>query len=195
MNKQAFISTLRSSLPQLSPEELDDITNDFEEHFADAMAAGKSEQEICEELGDPREIARQYREGLLTSPSNVLYPQPVQQPEASTKPKATLNGAALATVIIMNLLLGLPIWISLYATLFGFWVGAGSIGVAAIVMFSVAVLQAGAIGLTLALFGLSLLSLTVLLIILMVYLTKWLSLGLVRYVRWNKRLVMGGQLA
>ena len=46
----------------------------------------------------------------------------------------------------------------------------------------------------LVLFGLALTALTILAVILMVYLTKWLSIGLGAYIRWNKKLVAGGSL-
>ncbi len=118
-------------------------------------------------------------------------------PPNSAKPlqaakKGTISGGALVAVILLNLFIGIPIWISLYSILFGFWVTAGSIGIAACVLFAVALLKAGMAGLILLLFALSLIALTILAIIFMVYLTKWLTMGLGAYIRWNRRLVRGG---
>lgn len=212
MNKIQFMQTLRQALPNVSQAELADIMTDFEEHFASGIAHGKSESEICAELGSPYEIAQQYQDALLTGTTTtripnpqpaaqqVLYPQPavaVQAPLASEQPKpsAKINEGALIAVIVLNLIIGIPVWISLFSTLAGLWAAAGGIGVAALVLFVVAIVQAGVTSLILALFGFSLTALTVLAVILMVYLTKWLCIGLVKYVRWNRNLVMGGSPA
>jgi len=96
---------------------------------------------------------------------------------------------------VFNLLIGLAIWISLFAVLISLWAAVGSIGAAAFTLFVVAFLQAGMVSLILALFGLALTALLILAVILMVYLTKWLAKGLYHYVRWNKRLVVGGAAA
>lgn len=37
-----------------------DILLDFEQHFSDGMAAGETEAQVCEKLGDVEEIAKQY---------------------------------------------------------------------------------------------------------------------------------------
>ncbi|MEA4890265.1 MAG: DUF1700 domain-containing protein [Clostridiaceae bacterium] len=119
------------------------------------------------------------------------------QSAASNKPfqaaeQTTVSGGALAAVILLNLFFGIPLWISIFSILFGFWVAAGSIGVAACVLFAVAILKAGMTSLILLLFALSLTALSILAVIFMVYLTKWLIMGLGAYIRWNRRLVRGG---
>ena len=209
MNKNQFMQTLKQALPHVSPTELSDIMADFEEHFASGLAHGKSEAEICSELGSPYEIAQQYQEGWSAvsvppaqppayKPSEqFLYPQAARAviPEPASKPAAQINEGALIAVILLNLLIGIPIWVSLFSTLAGLWAAAGGIGIAAAFLFAAAIVQAGVTSLILALFGLSLTALTVLTIILMVYLTKWLCIGLVKYVRWNRNLVMGGSPA
>lgn len=213
MNKIQFMQSLKLALPHVSPTELTDIMADFEEHFASGLAHGKSEAEICAELGSPYEIAQQYQEGMSTSysfppqtPQANTVQQPVQQvlyPQAAATEKqqqpvkgpSKINEGALVLVIVLNVLIGIPIWISLYSTLFGLWAAAGGIGVAAAVLFAVAIVQAGVTSLILALFGLAITALTVLAVILMVYLTKWLTIGLVKYIRWNRDLVMGGSPA
>ncbi|HBP38443.1 MAG TPA: hypothetical protein DD640_06830 [Clostridiales bacterium] len=222
MNKNQFMRLLQQELHDLGPTAVSDILADFEEHFASALALGKTEAEITTELGDPLEIAQQYKESAADdraarpSPTTPEYqhqdqdqapsgaaaqPLPrrahyadVPYPAAQVKPSmpTKINGAALLAVILLNVFLGIPIWISLYCTLFGFWVAAGSIGVAACVLFTVAILKSGIASLILVLFGIALTALTILAIILMVYLTKWLCIGLSRYVRWNRKWVTGG---
>jgi uncharacterized membrane protein len=199
MNKQQFMQILKQQLNVLSPSDVAEILADFEEHFASGLTSGKSEDEIAAELGSPYEIAQEYRDGAVAgAPPQRLTANPVPPPlppppsSFAAPVKRKLNEGALIVVILLNIFLGIPIWISLFSTLFGLWVTAGSLGIAAAVLFAVAIVQAGVASLILAMFGLSLTALTVLAIVLMVYLTKWLCLGLAAYVRWNRNLVMGG---
>jgi uncharacterized membrane protein len=137
------------------------------------------------------------------SPAAPVSPQPSAVPPpygptaapAAPQPAGKVNDTALILVILGNLFLGIPIWIALFSTLFGCWMAAGGIGVAAVVLFIVAIVQTGVTSAILALFGISMTALTILAVILMFFLSKWLVLGLVRYIKWNRRLVMGGQPA
>ena len=199
MNKNQFMRLLQQELHDLGPAAVSDILADFEEHFASALALGKTEADITAELGDPLEIAQQYKDSAADDRS--VRPSPGSEPNASAPgPAAQVNpakparikGDALLAVILLNVFLGIPIWVSLYCTLFGFWVAAGSIGVAACVLFTVAILKSGIASVILILFGIALTALTILAIILMVYLTKWLCIGLCHYVRWNRKWVTGG---
>jgi uncharacterized membrane protein len=214
MNKQQYLGILRQELTNLGPAAVNEIIRDFEEHYANGLANGKSEDEITSDLGSPTEIARQYLEGSYEGPpareeAKTAGPQAAGQTARMAEPvsrtgtevksaqpaKAKINETALVLVIILNILIGIPLWISLFATLFGCWVAAGGLGVAALVLFVLAIVQTGVAGLILALFGLSLTALAVLAIILMVYLSKWLVSGLIYYIRWNGKLVTGGQTA
>ncbi len=224
MNKNQFIQILQQELAKLGPAAVSEILADFEEHFTNGLARGKTESEISAELGDPYEIARQYidgtAEGLPVQPvgSSGRYQWSGHEPVAGASinepprewaegdrqtdrnlPKQSsekhLNETALIFVLVFNLLVGIPVWIGLFSILFGLWVAAGGVGVAACVLFTVAVLRVGITSLILALFGLSMAALLILAVILMVHATKWLIIGLCHYVRWNKKLIVGGGLA
>jgi len=52
MSRALFIARLRQGLKGLSPTEIDDIVLDYEAHFSDAVAAGRSETEVAASLGD-----------------------------------------------------------------------------------------------------------------------------------------------
>ena len=59
MNKEAFIDTLRRALyGKVSDYELTDHVSYYEDYIRQEMNRGRSEQEVLEELGDPRLIAR-----------------------------------------------------------------------------------------------------------------------------------------
>jgi uncharacterized membrane protein len=61
MTRAEFLDTLRRRLAGLHPSEIDELMGDYAAHFADGMAAGRSEAEIAEALGDPMRLARELR--------------------------------------------------------------------------------------------------------------------------------------
>jgi uncharacterized membrane protein len=61
MTKSQFLDTLRRRLAGLPQAEIDDLIADYATHFAEGMAAGRSEAEIAEALGDPLRLARELR--------------------------------------------------------------------------------------------------------------------------------------
>lgn len=60
MTKIEFLQQLYNLLGGLPADERDDIIADFEEHFSVGTSEGKSEEQICSELGDPKSCAAQY---------------------------------------------------------------------------------------------------------------------------------------
>lgn len=60
MKKIDFLNELYSYLSPLPKNERTEILDDFRAHFREAEAAGKSEEQICQELGTPFECAKQY---------------------------------------------------------------------------------------------------------------------------------------
>lgn len=60
INKNEFIEELKLQLRNLGINADSDIIEDFEQHFEQGIAAGLTETQICEQLGDVSEIAKQY---------------------------------------------------------------------------------------------------------------------------------------
>ena len=60
MNKKDFMELLGESLSTYGVSDAREILLDFEQHFEDGIAAGETEEQVCEKLGDPIEIAKQY---------------------------------------------------------------------------------------------------------------------------------------
>ncbi len=60
MKKIDFLNELYNYIRTLPQAERNEILNDFREHFREGELAGKTEEQICEELGSPFECARQY---------------------------------------------------------------------------------------------------------------------------------------
>jgi uncharacterized membrane protein len=61
MTRLEFLDTLRRRLSGLPQAEIDELISDYATHFADGMAAGRSEADIAAALGDPMRLARELR--------------------------------------------------------------------------------------------------------------------------------------
>jgi len=61
MTRLEFLDTLRRRLAGLPQSEIDELVGDYATQFADGMAAGRSEAEIADALGDPMRLARELR--------------------------------------------------------------------------------------------------------------------------------------
>jgi uncharacterized membrane protein len=59
--RQAFLNTLRAGLKGMPAAAVNDIIADYDMHFTDALAAGRTEQQAAERLGDPTRLARELR--------------------------------------------------------------------------------------------------------------------------------------
>ena len=123
MNKEAFIDTLRRALyGKVSDYELTDHVRYYEDYIRQEMNQGRSEQEVLEELGDPRLIARTILETSGMKAPEVEYTideEPADHTERDVKVhtfsgwKATLVMALIAAAVIamIVLLLGLAIYL------------------------------------------------------------------------------------
>ncbi|MDP2764001.1 MAG: DUF1700 domain-containing protein, partial [Brevundimonas sp.] len=61
MTRAEFMGRLRRGLVGMPAAAADDITADYEIHFEDGAAAGRSEAAVAEALGDPDRLARELR--------------------------------------------------------------------------------------------------------------------------------------
>jgi uncharacterized membrane protein len=61
MNQAEFLDTLRRRLAGMPAPEIDEVIDDYRRHFADAAAAGRSEEDVAAALGDPMRLARELR--------------------------------------------------------------------------------------------------------------------------------------
>lgn len=61
MTRAEFMARLRQGLVGMPMRAADEIASDYETHFQDGAAAGRSEAEICSALGDPDRLARELR--------------------------------------------------------------------------------------------------------------------------------------
>lgn len=67
MNKKDFMNKLSAYLGGISVEDREDVISDFEEHFNEGLAEGRTEEDIADSLGDPKALANQLRASILVS--------------------------------------------------------------------------------------------------------------------------------
>ena len=188
MNKQSYLLSLGGALQRLKPEERREILNDFEEHFANGLAGGKTEEEVARELGDPLSLAAQYTEGL---------PEPAKPVTAAGVASGILAGFAL---ILFDCIIAAPlvavmiaIWITFWSLVLVFL--AVSLALFAAPFITWGVLPGILSALGCFLLGIAALALTALAGIGMVFVTKWFFRGLAEYVKAHIRIIKGGARA
>ena len=119
MTKAEFLDTLRRRLSGLPPSEIDELVCDYAAHFADGMAAGRSEAEIAAALGDPMRLARELRAEVgfrrwetARTPANffaVLFGFLALMAVDFIFLLPLLGGLALFTILVGFVLLGLSL--------------------------------------------------------------------------------------
>jgi uncharacterized membrane protein len=190
MTKLVFMQKLNGALDRLKPEERREILSDFEEHFANGVASGKTEEEVARELGDPEVLAAQYTEGL---------PEPIKPVQVSGVAQGVLAAFGL---LLFNAMIALPViaglfavWISMWSVVVALLAAAFACMVAPFIPLITVPAPPFLAGVGVFMLGIALLALTVLAGIGMVYVTKWCYKGLAAYVKAHIRIIKGGSLA
>lgn len=111
MNRNDFLNTLDRSLGNMSAMDKSDILYDYREHFSIGLSEGKTEEEICSELGDPKSIAKQYR-------VDYIVKQADENKSAGNILRAIFAALSLG---FFNLVFMLPVFGGLIGVLAGLW--------------------------------------------------------------------------
>lgn len=70
MNKTEYLSALKEALKDTDESVMEEIVLDYEEHFQIGMENGKSEEQICEELGAIDDLVKEIKEVYNTNHSD-----------------------------------------------------------------------------------------------------------------------------
>ena len=191
MNKNEYLNSLKSYLKNLPDDEIRKILLDYEEHFIIGREKGRTEDEIADELGTPREVA----DSILQS-IGAEAPPPQKQAMETAPVDTTRRTLILLLLIGLNFVFVLPFFMGIVGFLFGiFAAGAGvAVGGAGVLLgLPIAFFIPGFIPgiLTTVSFGIGLISLGVLIVLLGIVLTKLLYRGVSIYIAWNRKLVNG----
>jgi uncharacterized membrane protein len=99
MSRALFIARLRQGLKGLSPDEIDEIVMDYEAHFSDAIAAGRSDGDVAASLGDAMQLG-----------SELSAETKLRRWELRRNPRTFVQaGLGLAGLQAFNIVLLLPV--------------------------------------------------------------------------------------
>ena len=180
MNRAEFLARLRRGLVGLPAATANEIVADYEAHFADGAAAGRSEAEVAEALGDPDRLSRELK-------AEASAQRWRQEPSASSAAGAVFGILGLGAIDILILL---PIALPIFGTVLSMLIGGVGVFVAGgfvMVAGSFMGLPGGA--LAAALLGVGLMGLGVFMVALMALLTKWLIDATIWYARLHYRVL------
>lgn len=114
MTRAEFLARLRKGLDGLNPGAQAEIVSDYERHFDDGLAAGRTEDQVAAALGDPERLARELR-----------AEQGMKRWESERSP--TSAGAAIFALVglgAIDIIILLPLLTGVVSALFGFLVAA-----------------------------------------------------------------------
>ena len=114
MTREAFLARLREGLSGMSPQTKADILADYEQHFIDAQAAGRSEAEVADALGNPGRLARELR-----MEAGMKRWEEEKNPSAAAGAVIAVLGLGAIDILIL-----LPILMTVVGVLFGFFMAA-----------------------------------------------------------------------
>lgn len=173
MTRSEFMQKLAKALAKAEQNQRDEILLSFNEHFDEGLASGMTEQQISEKLGDPASIAAMYH--META---------LNRAEKKQSLGSTL-GVILAAVGVgvFNVFIGFWIFFAIFIVLFALYV-------TAVAVFGAGVFVAVILPLPQGLFaGITIAAVGVLIFILTLMLTKLVSLGVVKYIRFNEKIL------
>jgi len=126
MTRADFMGRLSRGLAGLPATEIVDITADYDAHFADGLAAGRTEAEVAEALGNPDRLARELR-----AEAGLKRWEEQKNPSAAAGAVFAVLGLGAIDILIL-----LPILMGVIGTLFGLVVAAVGLFVGGGVIFA-----------------------------------------------------------
>ena len=156
MSREEYLNQLHKYLRKLPKQDYDDAMDYFEEYFQETDEAGA--QKLIEEMGTPKEAARELIANLLDKKLDETYMSDENNDRIKTSGKKSSKGTFwVACLAILALPVGAPLLLVILAVL-------------ACVLVCVAIALAFGIG--------------ILLVILTIYLCKWCGFLFVRLAHW-----------
>jgi uncharacterized membrane protein len=96
MTREAYIARLRAGLRGLPPAAVSDIVSDYDAHFTEALAAGRSEAAVADALGDPERLARE-----LAAEARVKTWEQQRNPSAATQAIFAVLGLGAIDLLVL----------------------------------------------------------------------------------------------
>lgn len=182
MNENQFLSELEHYLKKVPKEERHDMVQDYKEHFMMGKEDGKSEEEIASALGSPQKIAKE-----------LLATYHLEKAKSDTTTRNVLRAVWAGVGIgFFNLIIVLGPFVALAALVISGWVVAGAFVVSPLLALLDNVIFSGPFVWFSFFFSLVLCGLGMFISIGMYHLTRVVTRGLMRYLKFNASFVKGG---
>jgi len=180
MTRAEFMSRLKKGLVGMPTSAAAEVLNDYEAHFDDGLAEGRSEAEVAAALGNPDRLARE-----LKAEAGIRRWHQEQNPSSATAAILAVLGLGAIDILFLLPLLMSVIGVILggYAAALGLF--AGGLGVMLAGPFASP--PGGAIAALLA--GLGLMAASVTVAAILTVLSIWLVNGVVWFARLHYRLL------
>ncbi len=179
MTKAEFFEQLNQGLKKVRKEERADILAEYEEHFHHALAKGKSEEQICHDLGSVEQIIKDYRIEKILS----------EQVTGETGHAKSIFRAALILMALapLNFIVFIGPFLVTACLLIAFWSVGGAIFLTGTALFFtllfkiftsllVPVLMIGSVGVA---------ALGIFLMLLLLPVTQLIGAVIFKYLKWN----------
>lgn len=118
MTRQAFLARLREGLAGLPAHTIAEVVADYETHFTEGEAAGRTEAEVAAALGDPDRLARELR-----AEHGLKRWEVERNPSSAAGAMVAILGLGAIDILIL-----LPVLMGIAGAIFG-------IGIACIAVF------------------------------------------------------------
>lgn len=187
MNKAEFFRQLNEGLKKVSNEDRAEIIAEYEDHFRNALAKGKSEEQICADLGPVEQIVTDYRIDKIVA----------EQVTGETGSAKSIARAALVLLALapLNFILFFGPFMFALGVLIASWAisgalffaGVGAFGSLLMKVFAspkIAVLLLGCMGVA---------ALGVFLTLLLIPITQMAGALIFKYLKWNLDFARGKQ--
>jgi len=109
MTRSDFMNRLRAGLAGLPAAAINDLAADYEAHFEDGLAAGRTEAEVAAALGDPARLARELR-----AEAGLKRWETEKNPSAAAAAVFAVLGLGAIDILIL-----LPILMTVLGIMFG----------------------------------------------------------------------------
>jgi uncharacterized membrane protein len=133
MTRQEFIARLRAGLMGVQETAKNDVVADYETHFTEGAAAGRSEADVAAALGDPDRLARE-----LKAEAGLKRWESERNPEAAAAAVFAVLGLGAIDLLIL-----LPILVGVVSALCAFIIAAIAIFIGGAVVFAVSPVSGG----------------------------------------------------
>lgn len=126
MTREAFMVRLWDGLKGLPPQTAAEIVADYQAHFVEGQAAGRTDDDIAAALGDPDRLARELR-----AEAGLKRWESERNPSSAAAAVFAVLGLGAIDVLVL-----LPILIGVVCTMFGIAVACIGVMIAGAVVFA-----------------------------------------------------------